>query len=147
MLCVVAAREKSGVVSVLVDGAVINNFPTDIMATMHRGLTIGIDVARRGAIDVDAFRDTPGFFSWVLQNGIGSAPPIISLLMRTATARHERTLKVHPADIMIAPQVPGVELRDWGNYDEAVEDGYKAAKAAIEERWYTLNTIASAAAG
>ncbi len=131
--------------ALLVDGAVTNNFPTDIMATMHRGLTIGIDVARRGVIDIDAFRDPPGFFSWIAQNGVGAAPPIISLLMRTATARHERMLQVHPADIMIAPQVKGVELRDWTKYELAVEDGYRAAKAAIEERWYTLNAIASAA--
>ena len=131
--------------ALLVDGAVTNNFPTDIMATMHRGLTIGIDVARRGVIDIEAFRDPPGFFGWLAENGMGAAPPIISLLMRTATARHERTLKVHPADIMIAPQVQGVELRDWSEYDRAVEAGYEAAKAAIEDRWYTLNTIASAA--
>lgn len=131
--------------ALLVDGAVINNFPTNIMATMHRGLTIGIDVAERGTIDIDAFRDPPGFFSWIWQHGFSAAPPIVSLLMRTATARHERTLKVHPADIMIAPQVPGVELRDWGEYDEAVADGYNAARAAIEERWYTLNAIAAAA--
>jgi len=131
--------------ALLVDGAVINNFPTDIMATMHRGLTIGIDVARRGTIDIEAFRDPPGFFSWIAQHGVKAAPPIVSLLMRTATARHERTLKVHPADIMIAPKVPGVELRDWGEYDEAVADGYNVAKAAIEEHWSVLSEIAAAA--
>lgn len=131
--------------ALLVDGAVINNFPTDIMATMHRGLTIGIDVARRGAIDIEAFRDPPGFFSWIAQHGVKSAPPIVSLLMRTATARHERTLKVHPADIMIAPKVAGVELRDWDEYDEAVSDGYNTAKAAIHLHWDALKDIAEAA--
>ncbi|MHA7872178.1 MAG: patatin-like phospholipase family protein [Hyphococcus sp.] len=129
--------------ALLVDGAVTNNFPTDIMATMHRGLTIGIDVARRGAIDIEAFRDPPTFFGWVAQHGFSAAPPIVSLLMRTATARHERMRQVHPADIMIAPPVEGVELRDWKKYDLAVREGYNAAKAAIDERWYTLNAIAS----
>ena len=37
--------------SLLVDGAVINNFPTDLMSASHRGLTIGIDVAREGTIN------------------------------------------------------------------------------------------------
>ncbi len=119
--------------ALLVDGAVINNFPTDVMATTHRGLTIGIDVARRGAIDIEAFRDPPGFFSWIAQHGVKDAPPIVSLLMRTATARHERVLKVHPADILISPKVEGVELRDWEAYDEAVSDGYNATRAAIDE--------------
>ena len=79
--------------ALLVDGAVINNFPTDILASMHRGLMIGIDVARQGTIDVEAFREPSGFFSWITQHGVKDAPPIVSLLMRTATARHERTLK------------------------------------------------------
>jgi len=133
--------------ALLVDGAVINNFPTDIMASMHRGLTIGVDVARRGAIDVEAFRDPPGFFSWIVQHGAGAAPPIVSLLMRAATARHERTLKIHPADIMIAPPVDGVELRDWEKYDEAVAEGYLTATAAIDENWASLEPIANAAKG
>ena len=133
--------------ALLVDGAVINNFPTDVMAGMHRGLTIGIDVARRGTIDIEAFRDPPNFFSWVAQHGVKEAPPIVSLLMRTATARHERTLKVHPADIMIAPSVPGVELRDWEEYDEAVSDGYNVTKAAIQENWGALEPIAKVSKG
>ena len=124
--------------ALLVDGAVINNFPTDIMATSHRGMSIGIDVARRGTIDIRAFDDPPSFFGWVRKHGIKSAPPIVSLLMRTATARHEATLKVHPADIMIAPTVPGVELRDWEAFEEAVVDGYKTTRAAIEENWALL---------
>lgn len=131
--------------ALLVDGAVINNFPTDVMAGVHRGLTIGIDVARRGTIDIEAFRDPPNFFTWIAQHGVKAAPPIVSLLMRTATARHERTLKVHPADIMIAPSVPGVELRDWEEYDEAVSDGYNVTKAAIQENWDALDPIAQAA--
>lgn len=133
--------------ALLVDGAVINNFPTDIMATMHRGLTIGIDVAQRGTINIEAFRDPPSFFSWVAQHGVSAAPPIVSLLMRTATARQERMLKVHPADIMIAPPVPGVELREWTKYETAVADGYAAALAAIEENWPTLSPIAKTAQG
>ncbi len=75
--------------SLLVDGAVVNNFPTDIMTKVHRGLTIGVDVAREGVIDIEAFRDPPGFFTWIANNGFAAAPPIISLLMRSATARRE----------------------------------------------------------
>ena len=131
--------------ALLVDGAVINNFPTDVMASMHRGLTIGVDVARQGAIDVDAFCNPPGFFSWVAQHGVSAARPIVSLLMRSATARRDTTLKVHPADIMIAPEVPGVQLRDWDEYDAAVADGYHATLAAIDANWEALAPIVEAA--
>ena len=118
--------------AVLVDGAVVNNFPTDIMSTVHRGLNIGVDVARAGTIDPAMFLNPPGFFGWVSENGFSAAPPIVSLLMRTATARHERTLNVHPPDIMIAPTVRGVELRSWGRFDEAVADGYATTKMALD---------------
>ena len=131
--------------ALLVDGAVINNFPTDIMATLHRGLAIGIDVARQGAIDVDSFVNPPGFFSWISQHGLSSAPPIVSLLMRTVSARHERTLKIHPADIMIAPRVEGVGLRDWTNFDTAVRDGYETTLAALEDHRDDLQPIINAA--
>jgi len=128
----------------LVDGAVVNNFPTDLMTTMHRGLTIGVDVAREGVIDIDAFRDPPGFFSWIVGHGLSEAPPIVSLLMRAATARRERFERPRPADIMIAPPVPGVELRDWKEYEPAVANGYAAARAAIEENWSVLAPVAAA---
>lgn len=130
--------------ALLVDGAVVNNFPTDIMTTMHRGVTIGVDVAREGVIDIDAFRDPPGFFSWVANHGFGAAPPIISLLMRSATARREHFDAPRPADIMIAPTVKGVELRDWKKYDIAVADGYKSAKTAIAQHWADLAPIIAA---
>jgi NTE family protein len=35
----------------LVDGAVLKNFPVDVMRALHRGAIIGVDVARRGAGD------------------------------------------------------------------------------------------------
>lgn len=131
--------------ALLVDGAVVNNFPTDIMTTVHRGLTIGVDVAREGVIDIEAFRDPPGFFSWIASHGLADAPPIVSLLMRSATARREHRDMPRPADIMIAPPVPGVELRDWKKYDIAVADGYRVTKAAIDEHWPTLAPIIAAA--
>jgi len=127
--------------ALLVDGAVVNNFPTDIMTSTHRGITIGVDVAREGVIDIEAFRDPPGFFSWVMQHGFSEAPPIVSLLMRTATARREDLSTERPADIMIAPDVSGVDLREWKKFDLAVAEGYKSATAAIEENWSTLAPI------
>src|SRR3990167_8962686 len=66
----------------LVDGAVMNNFPTDLMTNLNRGVTIGIDVAREGSILPDAFVNPPGFVEWVWRHGFRSAPPIVALLMR-----------------------------------------------------------------
>lgn len=130
----------------LVDGAVIDNFPTNVMAIMHRGITIGIDVAEEGTISADDFRNPPGFFKWAGQHGLRSAPPIISLLMRAATARRQIASTAHPADIMIAPIIPGVELRDWKKYDNAVAAGYEATKQTLDEHWKDLKAIAEISA-
>jgi NTE family protein len=131
--------------ALLVDGAVINNFPTDLMGAFHRGLTIGVDVAEEGTIRVEDFVNPPGFLNWIRRHGLKAPPPIVSLLMRAATAREDGGRRVHPADILVTPRVPGVELRDWKKYDLAVADGYRAMSAALDERWSDLAPIAALA--
>lgn len=128
----------------LVDGAVMNNFPTDLMNSLHRGVTIGVDVAREGTISPDVFKDPPGFLSWIWRHGFRSAPPIVSLLMRAATSRQELRPKESPADILIMPPVAGVQLRDWKSYDLAVIDGYAATLGALDREWGKLASIVEA---
>lgn len=129
----------------LVDGAVMNNFPADLMNGMHRGVTVGVDVAREGSISSEAFENPPGFLGWVRRNGIRSAPPIVSLLMRAATARPESRPKENPTDILVTPPVAGVQLRDWKSYDLAVIDGYAATLGALDREWSKVAAIVKAA--
>ena len=71
---------------VLVDGAVLNNFPVDVMRETHRGRIIGVDVAvAPEALSADDFINPPGFLGWTLRHGFKSPPPIANLLMRAAT--------------------------------------------------------------
>lgn len=133
--------------ALLVDGAVINNFPLELMAAAHRGPTIGVDVALRGTINPNDFVNPPSFFQWVWDHGFKTAPPIISLLMRAATTRKEPAKSAHPADIMIIPTIEGVELRDWKKYDIAVAAGYQAGKKELQDRWEELAPICEAAKG
>lgn len=129
----------------LVDGAVMNNFPTDLMTNYHRGVTIGVDVAREGTISADSFVDPPAFLEWVWRNGFRSAPPIVSLLMRAATARQELRPKDSPADILVTPEVAGVQLRDWKEYDRAVIDGYAATLGALDRDRAKIEAIVAPA--
>ncbi len=118
---------------ILVDGGLINNFPTDIMSSTHRGMNIGIDVARRSTIEPADYKNIPGFLGWVRRYGFKEAPPIVGILLRSATTRRESTMLYNPADIMITPAVQGVGLRSWGEYDLAVEEGYKATMKALDD--------------
>ena len=116
---------------VYVDGAVLNNFPVDVMREAHRGVVIGVDVARQGALDAADFVNPPGFSAWVAKHGFSAPPPIASLLMRAATVTTDPNEHRANVDVLILPEIQGVELRDWKAFDSAVEAGYAAAEHAV----------------
>jgi NTE family protein len=99
--------------SLLVDGAVLKNFPVETLRDLHRGPIIGVDVARRDGIDIEDFRDPPGFFGWIAAHGWQAAPPIASLLMRAATLAIDPWDGRSGADLLIAPEMPDIDMRDW----------------------------------
>lgn len=117
----------------LVDGAVLKNFPVDVMRAWHRGSIIGVDVARRGRIDRKDFIDPPGFLSWVLRHGFQNPPPLASLLMRTATLAVDPWEGRARTDLLVTPDMPQLDLRDWKRFDEAVTAGYEAAVAVLKD--------------
>lgn len=119
---------------VLVDGAVLMNFPVDVMRARHRGPIVGVDVARRGVFDPKDFVDPPNFSQWVATKGFQRTPPIASLLMRVATLTVDPWEGRERTDVLITPEMPDVDLRDWKRYDEAVAAGYEAAAAALSDR-------------
>jgi NTE family protein len=119
--------------SVLVDGAVFNNFPVNELRSFHRGVNIGSDVTRTNSICAADFVDPPGFFGWAMRHGLSDPPPIASLLLRAATAG---TLDQHAAtrdaaDLLILPELD-MDLREWRRFDDAVEAGYEAATRMIK---------------
>lgn len=118
---------------VFVDGAVINNFPIDIMRSMHRGLNIGVDVTADHALNAEEFKKPESFLSWVLRHGFHSPPPIAELLMRSATAASEPFKAINKSDIYIVPELGGIELRDWKSFDKAVEAGYVATVKLLKD--------------
>ncbi|MEJ0059664.1 MAG: patatin-like phospholipase family protein [Terricaulis sp.] len=118
--------------SLLVDGAVLKNFPVDVLKDLHKGPIIGVDAARREGIDVNDFRDPPTFAGWVAAHGWQSPPPIASLLMRAATLAVDPWEGRSGADLLIAPEMADIDLRDWKRFDEAVAAGYESAVAALQ---------------
>lgn len=128
---------------VYVDGAVLDNFPVDIMSSMQRGPVIGVDVARDGTLDPADFIDPPGFVGWVRKYGIHTPPPIASLLIRAATVniKHGRDA----VDLLILPEMADVEVRNWRMFDEAIDAGYAAAKTALASCGDRVNAVRAAA--
>ena len=119
---------------VLVDGAVLNNFPVDVMRDTQRGRIIGVDVAQAPeGLKPDEFRHPPGFFGWTSKRGFSAPPPIANLLMRAATVSMNPNAHRELTDLLIVPEIEGVELRDWKDYERAVEAGYNATRQALDE--------------
>ncbi|MEL6830402.1 MAG: patatin-like phospholipase family protein [Pseudomonadota bacterium] len=120
--------------SVLVDGAVLNNFPSDVMREFQRGYVVGSDVARESrGLSAEDFREPKSFFGWVARHGFSSAPPIAGLLMRSGTVSVDPNAGREHVDVLVLPKLENVELRDWKAYDASVEAGYQAAREALSQ--------------
>ncbi len=119
---------------VLVDGAVMNNYPADIMRSIQPGPIIGVDVSRGRSLDADDIVNPVKFWRWLFSGGWRRGPPIVSILMRAATVSTGRDLAAARAatDVLILPMVDDIEIRDWRRYDPAVHAGLRAAQEALD---------------
>jgi len=119
---------------VLVDGAMMNNLPADIMADLQRGPVLGIDVAR------DVTFTSPGDEEKkapLLRRILGlptNAPDIVSLLYRSATISSDaQTLKARAhAALVIHPPLADVPLRGWDQFERVIDIGYRHTRERIE---------------
>lgn len=120
---------------VLVDGAVLNNFPADVMSAQHLGPVVGVDVTRGRSITAKDVARPSSVYRWILSGAWRQGPPIVSLLMRAATVPTGRDLRAarESVDLLVTPDMTGVEIRDWEAYDPAVVAGYKAMTAAMDK--------------
>jgi NTE family protein len=120
--------------NVLVDGAVMNNYPADIMRSIQPGPIIGVDVSRGRSIDAEDLVNPIKFWRWLFTGGWRRGPPIVSILMRAATVSTGRDLAAARAatDVLILPMVDDIEIRDWRGYDPAVAAGERAAREALD---------------
>ena len=111
---------------VLADGGVMNNLPCDVMDAMRRGPVIGVDVAR----DLSLTANETGMRSLLHRLVVASdyhGPGIVSLLLRAATVGgtiQTRNSREH-ADLVLAPPMKRIRIRDWKSFDHAIEEGYR----------------------
>jgi NTE family protein len=120
---------------VLVDGAVVKNFPSDIMRSIQLGPIVGVDVSRGRSIDADDVKSPPSFWQWVLSGEWRRGPPIVSVLMRSATvwSGAEMAMAREATDVLILPEVDNIEIRNWKGFEPAVEAGYRAANEVLDK--------------
>ncbi len=128
---------------VLVDGAVIKNFPTDVMRQLNAGPIVGSDMSQTRGVDPTALENPPSWWNWLLSGAWKAGPPIVSILMRSATITTDAELERSRAetDVLILPQPMGADIRDWKIYEPVVAAGHAAAVTAIEALDGPISTI------
>jgi predicted acylesterase/phospholipase RssA/CRP-like cAMP-binding protein len=133
---------NSGDGDVLVDGAVMNNLPVDVMKSMSDGGPI-LAVNLRGDFPLQA-EDLPshGVLSgWKVYsrrlNPLAKAlalPGIIDVLLRTTevgSVLSSKAMEQH-ADVVFRPSVDDVGLLDFAACDRLIETGYRQAVDVLE---------------
>ena len=85
--------------------------------------------------DADDVARPASVWRWFRTGEWRNGPPIVSLLMRTATVSTGRDLAAarEATDVLVLPEVAGIEIRDWKAYDRAVEAGYQATRDALSK--------------
>lgn len=120
---------------VLVDGAVLMNLPADVMRAWQPGPVVAVDVSRAHVIDPTVLENPKSWWRWVLSGDWKKGPPIVSILMRAATITSAADLAEArlATDLLVMPELGGVEIRDWKAYEPAVRAGWTAARDALSK--------------
>jgi NTE family protein len=118
-----------------VDGATINNLPTDVMRAMNRGMIIGIDVGADTTFtsDMDEI-DLPPFWKmlgWFRRRR--NRPGILQILMRAGTVGSDAISALHrgDTDLLFQPPLATVDLLHWSAFDRVINTGYQYAQERI----------------
>lgn len=118
---------------VLVDGAVLKNFPGEVMRQMNSGPVIGVDMSQARGVDPAMVEHPPSIWRLIATGAWRRGPPIVSILMRSATLVTDAELEASRAvtDLLVQPTPDGVDIRDWKAFDPAVDAGYRAMRDAL----------------
>jgi predicted acylesterase/phospholipase RssA len=120
---------------VIVDGALINNLPADIMKSLCGGPVIAVDVSPRrdlrGNTESKAGARIVRGASHAAASAAatGGLPSVYSIVMRTVmlnTVISAESMRKH-IDLYLRPPVEHIEMFDWMAIDEAAESGYRYA--------------------
>jgi predicted acylesterase/phospholipase RssA len=112
----------------LVDGAVTNSLPTDVMQDLRRGPIIASDVSTEGGLRAPGI-EGPDTEALLRRDGNPGRVSLIDILFGGIALTSESGVKLRAsrADVYIRMPVAGVALFDWKRLDEIVQRGYEHA--------------------
>ncbi|RUL63343.1 cyclic nucleotide-binding domain-containing protein [Dyella dinghuensis] len=134
---------------VYVDGALVDNLPTDVMAEdgiAHiTAVAIRADIALRA--QSEEFATPPWWRLWMRQRRGTGWPGLVSTLTRAAMVNSEETSQhcIEAADLLITPPLEHVSMLDWKDWQLAVDSGYREALRVLEQQARGIHSPASGA--
>jgi NTE family protein len=133
---------------VLVDGAIMNNFPVDVMRDLRRGPVIGVGMPSddQFASDVGDFEAMGAYRQF--RDRAKHPVNVFSVISRTATASsltHGQMCR-GLADLVIDPEVRNVGLLAWRSLRQTADAAYDYTRAQIEAEGISYETLLAAAA-
>lgn len=123
---------------VLVDGAILNNLPVDVMRSRMDGLTIGIDLRSKGGLYAPDLATDGVISGWKVaaRRVLPLAPSmrvpgIVETLLRASEISSSQSQE--EADYMFRPPVDQFSVLDLSAADRLVEAGYRYARRRLDE--------------
>jgi NTE family protein len=124
----------------LIDGGVLNNFPTDVMERMGAGRIVGVDLASTKARRYD-HDEVPGPWQLLWDRLRGRKrrrhrlPGLGGILMNTMIlySSSRRSQACESADIYLNPDFGRLGLLEWKAFDHIVDIGYQHAKEVLSK--------------
>ncbi|MGH8234298.1 MAG: patatin-like phospholipase family protein [Rhodanobacteraceae bacterium] len=122
---------------VYVDGAVINNLPTDVLAEEGHGRLIAVDIGADDTLraGVDEAASPPWPTLWTERHRHDLRPNAFAILVRAGMVNSESgsARRRELADLVLRPDMHEVGMFDWQKFDRAIEIGYRCTRDALRE--------------
>jgi len=121
---------------VYVDGAVVNNLPTDVMSDdgLRRILAVDISADDMLTAHVDETGTPPWPTLWA-QRRSGCRPNAFAILVRSGMLNSEAgsLRRRELASLLLRPHLEAIGLLDWHEFERAIDAGYGYTVRALEE--------------
>ena len=118
----------------LVDGAVTNSLPTDVMQALGRGPIIASDVSTEGGLKAPGI-EGPDAEALLRRDGNRAQVSLIDILFGGMSLTSESGVKLRAsrADLYLRMPVAGIALFAWKRLDEIAERGYEHAMQKLQD--------------
>ena len=124
----------------LVDGAVMNNVPLDVMRELKRGpnivVSFGETQPRRYAIDYDSIPGSAELAARMMnpfaRRTLPEVPGLLQVIAQSMLAHRPLELVLDEGDFLLSPPMPpDLSFMDWTRHTEVMASAYRFARDAI----------------